>query len=53
MNDLYRCIELRIYGPCSSEFCGGVCDDTWGTCKHDEACLCQEQYADPPGGAQP
>lgn len=30
--DDYRCINGRIYGPCESEFCGGVCDDNYGRC---------------------
>ncbi len=39
MNDDYACLNGRIYGPCDSEFCNGVCDDTWGTCKGD--CRCE------------
>lgn len=37
----YMCLNGRIYGPCDSEFCGGVCDDTHGTCKAD-GCACEE-----------
>lgn len=41
LNDAYRCLNSRIYGPCSSEDCDGVCDDTWGNCTSDN-CACQE-----------
>lgn len=37
----YMCLNGRIYGPCESEFCGGVCDDTFGTCTADD-CACEE-----------
>lgn len=37
----YMCLNGRIYGPCESEFCDGVCDDTWGTCKGD--CKCERE----------
>lgn len=36
----YLCIEGRIYGPCDSEFCGGICD-YHGVCKVD-GCACKE-----------
>jgi hypothetical protein len=41
LNDAYRCLNGRIYGPCSSEDCDGVCDDTWGTCQGD--CRCERE----------
>ena len=41
MNDVYLCINGRIYGPCSSEECNGVCDDTYGRCTSDD-CECDE-----------
>lgn len=41
MNDVYLCINGRIYGPCSSEECDGVCDDTYGRCTSDD-CECDE-----------
>jgi len=35
------CLNGRIYRPCDSEFCGGVCDDTYGYCTSDD-CACKE-----------
>lgn len=37
VGDEYLCIEGRIYGPCDSEHCGGVCEDH-GDCKGECAC---------------
>ena len=37
----YMCLNSRIYGPCSDENCGGVCDDTYGNCTSDD-CACGE-----------
>lgn len=39
--DEYMCLNGRIYGPCGSDVCNGVCDDTYGFCDAD-GCLCEE-----------
>jgi hypothetical protein len=36
----YMCLNGSIYGPCGDDNCGGVCDDTAGTCREDDNCLC-------------
>jgi len=41
LSGYYMCLNGRIYGPCSDENCGGVCDDTHGRC-HSENCACEE-----------
>ena len=41
LSGYYMCLNGRIYGPCSDENCGGVCDDTHGTCTSDD-CACEE-----------
>lgn len=41
LDGFYMCLNNRIYGPCTDENCGGVCDDTHGICKA-ENCACEE-----------
>lgn len=45
MDDDYLCIDRYIYGPCTSDYCGGVCeingDCTAGNC----ACKAEEDQA--------
>ena len=38
--DMWRCIDGRVYGPCSSEQCGGVCE-------YDGGCPCSLHQTDP------
>lgn len=35
---LLMCLNGSIYGPCGDEFCGGICDDSHGTCKSLDGC---------------
>lgn len=37
----YMCIGGAIYGPCEDEYCGGVCEETWGACTKGD-CACKE-----------
>ncbi len=32
--ELWRCIDGTVYGPCGSEYCGGVCEHV-GACDCD------------------
>lgn len=32
--DWWACIEGRVYGPCESEWCYGVCESV-GACDHE------------------
>lgn len=40
VGDMERCIDGRLYGPCSSPDCGGVCE-FYGSCTSPD-CRCKE-----------
>jgi hypothetical protein len=40
-----RCIDGSVYGPCVSEYCGGVCEFV-GDCD----CTCHQPPSDPANG---
>lgn len=43
VGDMERCIDGRIYGPCSSPDCGGVCE-YYSPCTSPD-CRCKEKEA--------
>lgn len=43
MDGEWRCLNSRVYGPCESPDCYGVCADIYGGCNSMNGCCDDEE----------